>query len=84
MGLTFQQKFYQVPNEVLIIRRKSGEVFGIIEVPEEEEKERELISSMKLSDNFLTVQKVDLDDLILNGYSLLKEKEIDREYFNIY
>ena len=93
MGLTFQQKFYQVPHEVYLVQflepgdmESAQAVFAIIEKPEDKNKADDL--EMLLEEAGYCTQVCDFDDLIRQGYTLLEEQDITsderRKRFDIY
>lgn len=78
MGLTFQQKFYQVPDEVYVVHTlepgdfaDGAAIFGIIEIPEDKDEDLDLNCLFEGQGYWL--QKINFDELVREGYSLLKE-----------
>ena len=81
MGLTFQQKFYQVPDVYLVQFLEPGDfasaqdVYAILEIPEDSDNDLNL--NILLEDNGYCTQKCDFDYCIRNGYELLKELGVE-------
>jgi len=78
MGLTFQQKFYQLPDEVYVVHTlepgdfaDGAAIFGIIEVPEDKDEDFDLNCLFEGQGYWL--HKINFDELVREGYSLLKE-----------
>ena len=78
MGLTFQQKFYQVPDEVYVVHTlepgdfaDGAAIFGIIEIPEDKDEDLDLNCLFEGQGYWL--QKINFDKLVREGYSLLRE-----------
>ncbi len=78
MGLTFQQKFYHLPDEVYVVHTlepgdfaDGAAIFGIIEIPEDKEEDLELNCLFEGQGYWLA--KINFDELVREGYSLLKE-----------
>ena len=78
MGLTFQQKFYQVPDEVYVIHTlepgdfaDSAEIYGIIEIPEDEKEAFELECLFESQGYWL--DKINFDILIIEGFKIVRE-----------
>lgn len=82
MGLTFQQSFGYVPEEVYLVqflepgdRSSARDVFAIIEKPEDKSDDLDL--HILFESQGYCLQKCNFDDLILQGFKLLKElKEV--------
>ena len=74
MGLTFQQKFYNIGDEVFIVHNKAHggncKVIALVEVLEDEEenKKREQILQQ-----YGFVERMDFDEVIIKGYELLNK-----------
>ena len=80
MGLTFQQKFYNIGEEVFIIHEYNGtgyygEILAMIEIPEDEEEAKILADKLK---DFGYVNRMNFDDVILKGYELIKKANDDK------
>ena len=82
MGLTFQQKFGYVPNEVYLVQfldigniSSARDVFAIIEKPDNEEEDLDL--NILMESNGYCLQRCNFDYLIRNGFDLLKELNRD-------
>ena len=78
MGLTFQQKFGLVPEEVYVVHTSdiadfaSGAMkFGIIEIPEDKEEDLEL--NLLFEGQGYWLDKINFDELVQEGYDLLRE-----------
>lgn len=78
MGLTFQQKFYQVPDEVYVIHTlepgdfaDGAAIFGIVQVPDDKEEDLEL--NLLFESQGYWLHKINFDKLIIEGFDLLKE-----------
>lgn len=84
MGLTFQQQFYQVPDEVYLLTSPNGALLAIIEVPEDRDKELKLRKIFETSDLKVLYQKMNFDELILCGYKFLDSTNVDRKELGIY
>lgn len=82
MGLTFQQKFYQVPEEVYLVQFLDGGdwesnhvVYAIIEKPEDEEEDLNL--NILMESKGYALQSCNFNKLICKGFNLLKELRDD-------
>lgn len=87
MGLTFQQKFYYLPDIYFIYDGQqviNNHVIAIIEKPEDYINGRKL-ESLLITNGYL-LQSCDLDNLVSNGYDILRALKIDnrRKEFDIY
>lgn len=93
MGLTFQQSFYRVPEEVYLVQflepgdtASAKDVYAIVEKPEDPDKDLEL--NIFFESNGYCLQSCNFDELILQGYDLFSELGIDRndrrKQFDIY
>lgn len=78
MGLTFQQKFYQVPEEVYVVHTlepgdfaDGAAIFGIIEIPEDKDEDLDL--NLLFEGQGYWLDKINFDKLIREGYDLLRE-----------
>ena len=78
MGLTFQQKFYQVPEEVYLVQfldpgdmDLAGAVVGIVEILEDEKEDSKLNELFQSQGYYL--YKINFDELIREGYNIIKE-----------
>lgn len=85
MGLTFTQKFYQVP-EVYIVRflnigdlADAQAIAGIIAVPEDKNLDSMLHDKFESEGYWL--DRVDLHKIAVDGYEILEELGIDADYF---
>lgn len=75
MGLTFQQKFYNIGDEVFIVHDRSHngncKVIALVEVEDDdEERNKEVENKLK---QFGYVERMNFDDVILKGYELLEK-----------
>ena len=69
MGLTFQQKFYQVPSEVYFVESEATKsIFAIIEKPDDEEEDEKLNMVFKMHGYLLNT--CDFDALITEGFKI--------------
>lgn len=87
MGLTFQQKFYYLPDIYFIYDGQqviNNHVIAIIEKPEDYINGRKL-ESLLITNGYL-LQNCDFDNLVSNGYDILRALKIDnrRKEFDIY
>ena len=91
MGLTFSQKFYHLPDTVYLVQflepgdlESARDVFAILEVPEDKDKALDL--SILLESNGYCAEKYNFDELVNEGYDLLKELGVKNRYkqFGIY
>ena len=91
MGLTFQQSFYQAPEEVYLVQflepgdfASTQAVYAILEIPEDKDRDSDL--NLLLESNGYCTQRCDIDRCILDGYDLLKELGVKdrRKDFGIY
>lgn len=84
MGLTFQQKFYYVPEEVYLIydgkEMINSRPIAIIQKPEDYEQGRKL-ESLLITKGYI-LQVCNFDELIINGYELLDNMGVDNRYGN--
>lgn len=78
MGLTFQQQFYNVPEEVYVVHTlepgdfaDGAAIFGIIEIPEDKEEDLEL--NLLFEGQGYWLDKINFDKLIREGCNLLRE-----------
>ena len=78
MGLTFQQQFYNVPEEVYVVHTlepgdfaDGAAIFGIIEVPEDKDEDFDLNCLFEGQGYWL--DKINFNELVREGYDLLKE-----------
>ena len=73
MGLTFEQKFYSLPDEVFVVHERfyhhNGDLIAITDIPEDENeaKERE-----KKLEEFGYVDRVCLEELVHKGFDMCK------------
>lgn len=74
MGLTFQQKFYNIGDEVFLVHTKahggSCKTIALVEVSEDE-KENERIEFILKQYGF--VERMNFDEVILKGNDLLRK-----------
>lgn len=87
MGLTFQQKFYYLPDIYFIYDGQqviNNHVIAIIEKPEDYINGKKL-ESLLITNGYL-LQSCDFDNLVSNGYDILRALKIDnrRKEFDIY
>ena len=84
MGLTFQQQFYNVPEEVYLIydgkEMINSRPFAIIQKPEDYKQGRKL--ELLLITKGYILQVCNVDELIINGYDLLDNMGVDNRYDN--
>lgn len=73
MGLTFQQKFYSIGEDVFVVHDRSHtgycKVIALVEVPESEAEAQEVINHLK---QYGFVERMNFDDVILKGYELMR------------
>ena len=84
MGLTFQQSFYRVSDEVFLIISSSGIPLAIVEKPDDDQKANELKAILESSNQNVSVKVLNFDDCILSGYELLGSVGVDRDKYDIY
>lgn len=76
MGLTFQQKFYTIPEVFLVYHRcldgMRGRLCGIVEAPEDTEERKKIIE--KLLHRYY-IESVYLDDLVTTVDDLIEVKK---------
>ena len=91
MGLTFSQKFYQLPDEIYFVHflepgdaSSARAVCGIMEVPIDSDKDLDLNILLESMGYCLT--KHNLNELISEGYKILDEAGVKdrRKEFDIY
>lgn len=86
MGLTFQQQFYTLPDEVYLVFNAESVLkprpIGIIEVPEDFKKRREL-ELLCISKGYIPVICC-FDELVTNGYEILNYMDVNNRDFGIY
>lgn len=74
MGLTFQQKFYNIGDEVFIIKDRSHcgycKVIAMIEVPDDDTEAYNLENKLK---QYGFIERMNFDEVILKGYRILEE-----------
>lgn len=74
MGLTFQQKFYNIGDEVFLVHTKAHggncKTIALVEVSEDE-KENERIEFILQQYGF--VERMNFDEVILKGNDLLRK-----------
>ena len=71
MGLTFQQKFYNLPEEVFLATTSEGIPVGIIEIPESKEEAMDLKAALSIRERVF-LERINFDDLVINGYRLVE------------
>lgn len=72
MGLTFQQKFYNIGDEVFIVHNKShGGNCKVIALVEVSEDENDNIIKEDILKQHGFVERMNFDEVILKGYELL-------------
>ena len=73
MGLTFQQKFYEIGDDVFIIKDRSHggncKIIAMVEVPDNETEAYNLASQLK---KYGFVERMNFDDVILKGYEIMR------------
>jgi hypothetical protein len=73
MGLTFQQKFYSIGEDVFIVHDRSHvgycKVIAMVEVPEDEKEAQETENYLK---RYGFVERMNFDDVILKGYEIMR------------
>lgn len=76
MGLTFEQKFYHIPECYLLYRRRYdgcvGFLVGIVEVPDNEDEAIKLERKLR---NKYGVERIFLDELARKGYHIVNDGE---------
>ena len=84
MGLTFQQEFYRLPDEVFLVICNNGHPKAILEIPEDDDKA--LLLKKQFDSDIYKVVRLNFDNLIIEGYNYLEEKGIQdrRKEFGIY
>ena len=82
MGLTFQQKFGLVPEEVYVVHTLNlGDFadgamkFGIIEIPKDKEEDLDL--NLLFEGQGYWLDKINFNELVREGYDLLKELKVN-------
>lgn len=87
MGLTWQQKFYQVPDEVYLVQfaepgdsESARDVCAIVQKDEDNQKLNDKLEEFFYSEGYV-LQSINFDELIIEGYEILKEhnKELYEE-----
>ena len=74
MGLTFQQKFYNIGDEVFIVHNKShGGNCKVIALVEVSEDENDNIIKEDILKQHGFVERMNFDEVILKGYELLRK-----------
>jgi len=74
MGLTFQQQFYYVPDDVFVMITPQGHIVGILEIPEDENEA--LMMKKYIEDNTSFVLNcINFDKLIKTGFKYEKAFE---------
>lgn len=84
MGLTFEQSFYQIPEEVFLIISPSGIPLAIVEKPDDDQKANELKIILESAGPNILVKILNFDNLILSGYGFLESIDVDRDKYDIY
>ena len=74
MGLTFQQQFYQVPEEVFLVICHNGSPKAILEKPEDDNEALALKNKIMLHNDTYKVITINFDELIINGYHEMLNK----------
>ena len=73
MGLTFEQKFYSLPDEVFVVYEDfghyCGEIIGITDIPDDEDEAKERVKKLE---EFGYVTKACLEELVHRGYDMCK------------
>lgn len=74
MGLTFQQKFYNIGDAVFIIKNRSHggncKIIAIIEKPDDRTEAYTLFNKLK---KYGFVEEMNFNEVILKGYRILEE-----------
>ena len=85
MGLTFQQKFYVVPDVYLMFYMEPGDmssaqtVCGILEAPDEDNYD--FLADLEAEGYF--VKRAVLDELVVDGLNILREANLYKRYEEI-
>lgn len=87
MGLTFQQKFCYLPDIYFVYDGQTvinNHIIAIIEKPEDYINDKKL-ESLLITNGYL-LQSCNFDNLISNGYNILRTLNVDnrRKEFDIY
>lgn len=73
MGLTFQQKFYNIGDEVFIVHDRSHggkcKIIALVEVMEDEKENKKIQNKLR---RFGCVERMNFDEVILKGYEILR------------
>lgn len=72
MGLTFEQKFSYIPEEILLVTTDQGVPLAILEKPQNIEEENRLRVIIGLTGSPKMVKTLKIDKLIDNGIKLKK------------
>ncbi len=74
MGLTFQQKFYNIGDEVFLVHDRSHggncKVIAMIEVADTEEENKKIETKLR---QFGFVERMNFDKVILKGNQMMSE-----------
>lgn len=74
MGLTFQQQFYHIGDEVFLVHNKAHgggcRVIALVEVLDDEEENKK---RQQILQQYGLVERMNFDDVILKGYELLRK-----------
>lgn len=74
MGLTFQQKFYNIGDEVFIVYNKAHggncKVIALAEVLDNEKKDKKREDILR---QYGFVERMNFDEVIVKGYELLSQ-----------
>ena len=74
MGLTFQQKFYTIGDEVFIVHNKGHgdncRVIALVEVCNDEEENKKIEEKLK---RYGFVERMNFDEVIIRGYNMLRK-----------
>ena len=72
MGLTFEQKFSYIPEEILLVTTDQGAPLAILEKPKNIKEENALRAIIGLTGSPKMVKTLQIDKLINNGIKLKK------------
>lgn len=79
MGLTWQQKFYQVPDEVYLVQfaepgdsESARDVCAIVQKDEDNQELNDKLEEFFYSEGYV-LQSINFNELIIEGYEILKE-----------
>ena len=72
MGLTFEQKFSYIPEEILLVTTDQGAPLAILEKPENIKEENTLRVVIGFTGSPKMVKTLKINELVKNGFELKK------------